>query len=157
MKKFSAAALALFAIAFQACDPDKFTPTEKFEPVGVVREVTITDVQNLSGIPEEVIWVGRLYDPSDTGEGIPAGGNYWEHRYMLRMPFNGEGMTLRLPEDPHRSLLRSIEKDFPQGMEISDRSAHTVSSVEIGFRFPDSERLGGEIMYYKKQGIPLTR
>ncbi|MCD7935595.1 MAG: hypothetical protein LUG98_01910 [Tannerellaceae bacterium] len=144
--------LILFSIALQAChkeEDERKDEHEKFITTGVIQEITINNVQG-SVMKEisDVVFVARCL--------IPPGGDYdmtpdqEADRYMVRLPFNTERMSFELPGNPPASLLRTIEKDFPPGFHISDRTAQTISFVTIGWCWRDAYKIQARLAYAKR-------
>lgn len=136
--------LAVSAIAFQSCDDDKNENNNEGQEVGLISEIKITDVKEVNKNISKVVFVGRTTDFSkDQSERVDY--NY----FMLTFPYNEKGMTIQLPQNPPQSLLRNIQKDIPEGFNISDTSAKTIAFVAIGCCTENSDNILGGIVYYK--------
>ncbi len=127
MKKYLTAILALFVLA--ACDKSSDQPELKFETMGLINEINISDVKSdYSGITE-VAFVARFHSFGNHGSTLDADGK--DTRIMLKVPFDAKNTTLILPKNPPQELLNNIISDFPKGFEISDSEAKTIAFVEI--------------------------
>lgn len=127
MKKYLTVILALLALT--ACDKSSDEPELKFQTMGLIHEIKISNIEFDYSKITEVAFVARFHGFG--GNSTTFGTDYKDMGVMLKVPFNAKNTTLILPENPPQELLRNIISDFPEGFEISDPDAKTISSVEI--------------------------
>lgn len=152
MKKYLLTILPILAIVLSSCDNNDEESTEKFNTVGLTNKITIQNIQDIQGLSSsvsEIAFVARVSLPAT----VQAKNDNLDSRYMLRIPFNKESMTIELPENPPQSLLRDIEDDIPAGFEISNRKAKTISFVDIGCCSENSDKISGRLIYRKTKDI----
>lgn len=143
MKKYFITLLILSAFALQACDKEDNEPA--VQTVGLISEITIPPVEIRNLDISEVVFMARVNVPSILSDYEAS-----PERYMLRVPYNKDGFSFRLPENPPQVLFRNIKKDLPVGLDISDESANTISFVEIGCFTADSDRMWGKLIYHQQ-------
>lgn len=127
MKKYLTVISALFVLA--ACDKSLDPPELKYETVGLIDEIKISDIETDYSEITEVAFVARFHGFGGNGSTLDTDGK--DTRVMLKVPFDAEGTTLILPGNPPQELLGDITSDFPEGFEISDPEAKTIAFAEI--------------------------
>ncbi|MCD8177362.1 MAG: hypothetical protein LUE98_08030 [Tannerellaceae bacterium] len=143
--------LTLLSFLFQSCDKKNNDPEETFTTVGIIKEMNIKNIINEINIDiDNVVLAARVHVPAE-GATTPNTTNEdgIDLRYMFRIPFDNNGMTIQFPENPPEVLLVNIEKDFPEGFTISNLTARTISFVEIGFCYAGSDRIAGKLDFRK--------
>lgn len=77
-------------------------------------------------------------------------------RIMLRASFSDGGTRLLLPGNPPQALMNSIADDIPEGFEISDLDANTVSFTEIACDM-DGDRVSAHLYLGRTVGETTYR
>ncbi len=135
MKKYLIVISALFVLV--ACTKTIDEPELKYETVGLVNEIKISDIEATYSDITELALVARFHMPAGvkSNSTIDADGN--DTRVMLKVPFDAKGTTLLLPDNPPQELLNDITSDFPTGLKISDPEAKTIAFVELACNISD--------------------
>lgn len=139
MKKYLILVSAFVALSFPSCVKYEKPAPLTFRTVGLTDRIEIADVAGDCPAISEVALVARFHMPPGVRGSTaadPAGG---DARVMLRVPFSGKGARMILPENPPQSLLRNIANDIPEGFEISDPDAKTISFTEIACDMTDGQ------------------
>ncbi|WP_295936753.1 hypothetical protein [uncultured Alistipes sp.] len=143
MKKYLTLATTL--LLFAACDKKNEPAEIKYETVGRVDQIAISNVGTAYSEISEVAFVARFHGfGRPYGSTINAAGE--DTRVMLKVPFDSENTKLILPQNPPQELLGSIVTDFPAGFAISDPEASTIVDVEIACNISESNKFS-EFLY----------
>lgn len=131
MKNYLILVSVFVALTFPSCVKYEKPAPLTFRTVGLTDRIEITDVVGDCPAISEVAFVARFHMPPGVWSSTAADPAGADARIMLRVPFSGKGTRLILPEKPPQSLLRNIGNDIPEGFEISDPDANTISFTEI--------------------------
>lgn len=131
--------LVLFAVilSFLACVKYEKPAELTYQTVGLTEAIEISEIADDHPVISEVAFVARYHMPPGVRSSTAAELTGEDARIMQHASFSGSGTRLLLPENPPQSLMSNIADDIPQGFEISDPAANTVSFTEIACDMAD--------------------
>ncbi|WP_419510456.1 hypothetical protein [Alistipes sp.] len=156
MKKHLILVSTAVALALQACVKYEKPAEPTFQTVGLTDAIEIAGIAGDHPAISQVAFVARYHMPPGV-KGSTAAELAQEHaRVMLRASFSDGGTRLLLPENPPQALMSSIAGDIPEGFEISDPAANTVSFTEIACDM-DGDRVSAHLYLGRTVGATTYR